>query len=149
MIWISSYTPDPIRLMNGLPIVQVWSGSFGKTTTPYPGCSNYLTWARPEQILERRSSVTAAAAAGFVQISSSLRTPRILKLSSCSCITISVFPEQVSDVSALVIPFSSYRAFFIAICQMSCAKPIKSSMPISTPSQITVDCKSVHWTTVI
>ncbi len=40
-----------------------------------PGISvHYLTRARPEQILERRSSVTAAAAAaaaagGFVQIS--------------------------------------------------------------------------------
>ena len=48
----------------------------------------YLTRARPEQIVERRSSVTAAAAAaggGFVQIF------RIVQRS---------FPEQVSDVLA-------------------------------------------------
>ncbi len=56
----------------------------------------YLTRARPEQILERRSSVTAAAAAagGFVQI---------------------------SELFAM------------------------HSIPIGKPSQITVDCKSVHF----
>ena len=32
----------------------------------------------------------------------------------------------------------------ITIGQMSCEQPAKSSMPISTPSQIAVDCKSVH-----
>ncbi len=68
-------------------------------------------------------------------------------------VCLSVCPWALSQLNRLLSALTYDHNFGVSctlvlylpfICQMSCEQPAKSSMPISTSSQITVDCKSVH-----
>ncbi len=81
----------------------------------------------------------------YIELLSDSGWIQILEKRSCLAASCLLAASWLLSYSVPLFTYCKLVALFHVFWQRFCEEPARLSMPITIPSQITVDCKSVHW----